>query len=291
MSTAMDADRGLTLARHFLEIGQPARAIEHLDRAAGAAELGPEHWHLRAWALTALDRHDAAREAITTGLASAPGDVDLLLALCDSHARTGDLEGAERAVLAALREEPGNPILLARYARLAAQGGQIEKATRLVEAAAELDPEEAYVTRTRALISHVAGDDRHAAAQARELLEADPEDTFAHRVLGNVMIERGDVRGADRHLSSAARLDADENTVEALREVRLHRHWALLPLWPFQRFGTIASWIGAILITKGLGLAGLETASFVFALAYLALCVYSWVAPPILRRVIGRTLS
>lgn len=289
MSTAMDADRGLTLARHFLEIGQPARALEHLDRAAGAAGLGPEHWHLRAWALTALDKHDAAREAITAGLASAPDDVDLLLALCDSHARSGDLEGAERAVLAALREEPGEAILLARYARLVAQGGQLEKATRLVEVAAELDPEEPYVSRTRALISHVAGDDRHAAAQAHALLETDPEDTFAHRMLGNVMIERGDVGGADRHLSSAAHLDADENTVRALREVRLHRHWALLPLWPFQRFGAIPTWIGAIVIMKGLRLAGLETASLVFALTYLALCVYSWVVPPVLRRLLRRS--
>ena len=99
----MDAtDRNLALARHYLDIEQPRRALEVLDRREH--DVGDaEYWRLRATALIAVDRYREALDAAARGLDLDPGDVGLLLVSALAHRGVGDLAAAERALLAALR--------------------------------------------------------------------------------------------------------------------------------------------------------------------------------------------
>lgn len=277
------AGKPLALARHFLEIGQPGRALETLDRASGVPADAAAH-ALRGLALHDLGRYADAARVARAGLAREPESLPLLRLLCDAEARLGNLAEAERAILAALRLAPDEPRLLCRYAHLVAGAGQADKARRLVEEAARLAPDDPAVLRARVALSYVGGDDRATAARSRDLLARDPDDEYGHRMLGAALSSRGAVTQAERHLRTAARFDpADPDLAEATRATRLAAHPLLWPLRPLRRFGVIPVWLGAIAIIFGLRSLGLQPVAAVVGLAYFLLCVYSWVVPPLLR--------
>ena len=73
MSTPDAADRARELARHYLEVAQPQRA---LDALAGSPSLDdPEVWALRGWALVDLERCPEAADVAREALGSWPDDV------------------------------------------------------------------------------------------------------------------------------------------------------------------------------------------------------------------------
>jgi len=278
----------LTLARHYVEIGQPERALDALGR------LGPdtddvERWRLRGWALVELEDYDGAVRAAQEGLELAPESPWLLRLVAVAEGHRGRLGEAERAVLAALHQEPDDPFLLCTYAQLTARGGQLDKAERLAERAAALEPEDETVIQTRMGIAYLGGDDRLAERLGQDLLARDPDNASGHRMVGASLLDRGDVGGASRHFDTAAGADVrDDEAATVAREVRAESHPLLWPLWPFRRLGAIGAWVAAMVTIAALAAAGLETLLGVFVIAYIALCVYSWVAPPLLRAWLRR---
>ena len=72
--------------------------------------------------------------------------------------------------------------------------------------------------------------------------------------------------------------------VAGARTVSVLRSPLYWPLLPFERFGAAQTWVAAVVVIFGLRAGGLETASAVVAFAWIALCVYSWIAAPILQR-------
>lgn len=277
-------ERPLKLGEHYLDIGQPARALEIMRQMAGAELENPRYWYLRGRALYALDRHAEAAQALRVGLKRAPWDVQLLHLLSCAEQQQGNLAAAERAVLAALQLAPENPALLSQYGLLVAQGGQLAKAQRLVEMAARLDPENVYVGRARTAVAYLQGDDRAANRHGREILTQAPEDDVAHYMVGAALSEQGEVSGAKKHFTTAASLNPEQQAFrEAVLQSRYYTHWLLWPLRPFNRWGTVRVWMGAMAILLTLEALGQSRAAFIFAIAYIALCVYSWVVPPLLR--------
>ncbi|HEX8205028.1 MAG TPA: tetratricopeptide repeat protein, partial [Solirubrobacteraceae bacterium] len=108
-----DTHAALSVARRFIEIGRPERALDALDRA-GAGPEDEEAWGLRAWALAGLERWDDAARVIGDLLADDPEDVQMLALLSAVEEERGDLAAAERAVLSALRLETESAYLLTR---------------------------------------------------------------------------------------------------------------------------------------------------------------------------------
>jgi tetratricopeptide (TPR) repeat protein len=278
-------DRRLALARHYLDVDQPERALEHVEGLLAESPEDGDLWELRAEALFDLGDYEEATEAARSGLARAPDSVVLLDMLALAEAKRGDFAEAERAVLAALRLAPDHPTLLAHYALFLAQVGQTAKADRVLERAERSDPEDEAVRTAQIQLAYLSGDDRRVERESRRLLEDVPDHPVGHAFLGGTAAERGSFARAARHLDIAARHDlSDPEFAELAREARIVGHPLLVPLWPFERLGPGKVWIGAIGTMLLLQAAGLEPVALVFAAAYVLLCVYSWVVPPLLRR-------
>lgn len=282
------AEQAVALAHHYLEIEQPRRALDVLERLADADLEDPALWALRARALHALSRHADAARAAREGLARDPQSVLLLYLLCDAEAEQGNAAAAERAILECLRVDPESAPALCRYAMLVAKAGQIDKAARLIEEATRIDPESGGVARARMVLAYLQGKDDDLARQGRERLAVDPDDAVTHHLLGQAMLERGRVDEAGRHLRTAARLDpGDRDLTDAARAARAASHWLLAPMWPIRRFGQIPLWLGSIAVITVLRIAGHTLIAGALALVYLVYCLYTWIVPPLVRRRMG----
>ena len=278
----------LVLARHYVDLGQAERALVTLERAEGALEH-LEYWLVRAQANFDLARYEEARRAAQEGLALESESVPLLFLLGSAEAELGDLAAAERALLQALELQPEEPKVLCRYALLVAQGGQLGKAEKLVGAAAQLNAEDEYVHYTRTVLAYLKGSDRAALERSRDYLGKHPESSVGHYLHGVSLAASHRSAQAGRVFQQVARRDPGEHAfAQAAREGRLASHWLLSPLRPFERFGTAGTWIGAMVLIFGARGLGFPQLSTYLAFAYLALVVYSWVAPFLLRRWLRR---
>lgn len=286
--SAASAAHARELARHYLEVAQPARALDALARAGGADPDDPDVWALRGWALVDLDRPAEAARAARDALERWPEDVDFLRLLAVAESQRDHLAEAEAAVLAALRLEPGDPHLLGAYADALMRGGQLAKAEAVLGLAARAEPDDALVLRLRLNLAWLRRDGRAARELAERLLARDADDPQAHAMLGALDLERGRVRRAETRLATAVRHDPSASSVAgAARAAALLRRPAYWPLLPFERFGVLATWIAAVALIGGLRVAGLATASVVVAVVWLVLCAYTWIAAPALARRAG----
>ncbi len=280
-------DDGLAVARHWLQVRRPERALDAL--ATGGPEvLGPRGLAVRSAALLQLDRDDEAADAARRGLAAAPDDVGLLRLLALAERRRDRLGEAERALLAALRQEPSDAWLLADYAQVLAMAGQGPKARAVVDRALALAPGDVAVLRAAALVALHDGRDADAARYGDAALAADPDDAGAHAARGSAAAVRGDVSGAQRHLHRAAAQVGDSDLRAAAREASYLAHPLMVPLRPVVRWGPARVWLfGMALLVLSATLLP-PAVGGPLLLAWFAFVVYTWVVPPLLRRWLRR---
>ncbi|MDQ1647233.1 MAG: hypothetical protein QOJ50_3417 [Cryptosporangiaceae bacterium] len=282
----MPEQGALHLAEHWLSVGQPDRALDALTRLHGPEALTGQAYMVRLTALHDLGRHDEVEVAGESAIERI-GPVPHLLAMIGSSRRSlGRLDAAERAYLQGLAEDPHDVLLLCWYARLCLEVGQDTKAEKLVERAASRDPDSSLVLSARALIAYVRGQDAEMLRATREGLRNDPDDAGAHYLYGMAAANRGQLGAAARSLGrAAAENPGDRDLVETAREVRTEAHPLLRPLWPIHRFGALPVWLGAVVVFMGLRAAGARGPATIVGLVWGVYCVYSWVMPPIVRRL------
>ena len=167
------------------------------------------------------------------------------------------------------------------------RGCELNKAEHVLDAAAGSDPDSVDVLAGRQSLAYLRGHDREAKRLSKELLALDPESIRGHRMLGVFDFNRGRAVSAAARFGEAVRADpTDEHYAADAREARA---MARNPLWwPtlfFMRTGVVGSWLLAIGVIVGLGALDLDTAAAVAVLVWIALCVWSWVVPPILNRL------
>lgn len=289
MREGLNPDTGdsFYLARHWLSIHDPDRAIEALARVPTAAESAEAHGLWTA-ALMQLERYEEAEAAAQRGLALEPEHEGLLQLLASTRWRKGDRAGAERAFLEALALVPDDPVLLASYGLLVAEVGQLDKAERLIDQAVRSGPEVQVVRYAQSLLSYLRGDPDAARLHARGTLEIDPEEAVGHAVLGWLSLEAGEFGGA-RSAITAARLDPEDRDYrEAARHAAVLSHPLMRPLLPVYRIGPAKVWLGAIAAIILLRVIGLTGPAAVVAVVYVVFALYSWVAPPLVRRILRR---
>lgn len=275
---------GLALAAHHLSTGRPQQALDTLQALPGDQALQPRALLLRGRGLLALDRDAEARDVARRALAADPGDALLWELLADACNALDDLPGAEQALLAALRLQPDDADLMAGYARVLASDGQDDKAQRVLDRAASIDPESGHVLRARAFLALARGDDRGAVREARQALARDPHSVYAHALLGVSSLQRGEATTGLRssRLAASGAL-GDVHLSELARDARLQAHWTQVPLRVITRYGQAQVWIVGVvlLLLSAAFLPG--AARGVVVLAWLGFCVYTWLAPPLLR--------
>jgi Flp pilus assembly protein TadD len=283
-------ERGLALARHYIDVGRAREALASLSQHGHALAARPEAWALRGRALLNLNRYDEAAKALELGLGLDAEDLDLLYLLGFAELRRHRLEAAERRLLDALRMAPESPVLLSTYAEVVGRAGQFRKARALLERVEQADPESEDLNRVRALLATLEGRDREAAKRARDWVADSPEEPAAHLTAAVTLGTVGKAGAGYRHAREAATLDARvvERDAEFFHEQRLRNHWSMLPLWPFQRLGPALSWAIAVGTMYGLRALGMTWLALAFALVYLALAIYSWTAPPLVRYLLRR---
>ncbi|MFI5695439.1 tetratricopeptide repeat protein [Kribbella sp. NPDC051586] len=279
----------LRMAAHWLRIGHPDRTLDELQGLSGDAAVTYRTYLLRGAALHALDRNAEAVDVLRDGLAQ-HGPMPAMLHVLGSALRSeGRLPEAEATFLQGLSVDPNEPDLLLGYARVCLAAGQAQKAGALVERAASHAPESVAVSAARAQVAFALGKDRDMHRHSTEALAHDPEDPNARALHGTASMLTGDSRSGYTSLASAAAAQpGDADLRDAARQAKLFNHPLMLPLRPFARVNPLVVWICVVAVIYGLRAVGLAPLSFVFAMVWLAFCVYSWVVPPLVRRWINR---
>ena len=279
----------LQLAGHWLQIGHPERALDELQGLWGDAAIDYRAYLFRGAALHALDRHSEAIDVLRDGLSHHGPFLPLLQVLAAALRAEGRLPEAEAALLQGLSLDPNDPDLLLGYAMVCLSAGQAEKAGALVERAAAQAPESPQISAARAQVAFALGKDRDMRRHSEKALSHDPDDPGARALHGTSAMLTGDATPGYRSLASAAAADpGDTDLRAAAREARLANHPLMRPLRPFQRFNPLVVWIAAVAVIYGLRLAGLRPLAAVVAIGWFGFCIYSWVAPPLLRRWLNR---
>lgn len=272
-------------AQHLIALGRSEEALAELARSFDADD--PLEWWLRGLALLSLERSENALDAVASGLRLDPESPLLLDLAARCHFHRGDLIAAERAALAALRADAEDADLLALYALIVATAGQLEKAKKLIAEARRVDPENESALGVEAALAVSRGDDREGLLRSRELLAINPEHATAHALTGNLLYNRGDVDDATEHLRTAVVSEpSDADWAEIARLNLLWRHPLMWPLRPLQRFGIAPVWIAAIVVIFLTRLTRNDTITLIVVFAWIAYCVYSWIVPPIVRRLV-----
>jgi predicted Zn-dependent protease len=267
-------------------------------------------------------RLDDARRVLKDGLHQFPADPDLLfhsaqvdwladhnepaeattrqvLVMSPHHAparqllaalltEKGELADAELLLIELLRDYPESADLYGRYARLMLRTLHLDKAEQLAHEGLRYDPDDSQCLQAAALCETARSGARPNEGLAK-LLKAHPESLSSVHALVVALVDAGRVDEAHRLAQGALRADpANEHLVTLVRELRIQNHWSMKPLWPLQKWGwgaSAAMWLGGVVLIRGLSRSAPEVAVPV-AVAWLVYCVYSWVWPPLIRKIL-----
>lgn len=272
-------------AQHWLDVGQPDRALEALDGAVTTDHPGV--LTTRAVAHLMAGRDEQAVAAASRALAHGPA-AEPLAVIASAYSDSSPAK-AEEALLGALRLAPDSPALLGQYAMLVGACGQFDKARGLIDRAQQLAPHDAELHVVRSRIAYLSGDDRTARRSAEAAMSVDPRSLRARLVLGALHVERGRAATGRALLGSAASDHPDQREIVAgARAARALAHPLAAPLRFVHRVGPARLWIGFMVVLLALEAAGQHVAAFIVAMTYLTLALYTWIARPILARRIER---
>lgn len=278
------SEDALLLAQHYIDIAQFDKALAQLERSATTHFEDAEYWRLRAHALYKLERYEDGVTAAHQGLERDPNYVWLLYTLCRIEADRGDSAAAERAILSALELEPENINFLARYGILLAEAKHLKKADKLIAYAERLDADHQYVNHARTMLEYYKGNTKEVMRRGRERLAQDPNDVAAKMFLAAGLGESRRFREAAKHANSVVSESPESKEMaEYARELRLLNHPLLLPLWPLQRFGSIAVMIFNLVLFMVFMAFGFINFAMIIIVLHFILVIYSWTMPYILR--------
>jgi tetratricopeptide (TPR) repeat protein len=287
---------GFGAIEQLIEIGRYAEARRLVERVLRETPADPDAHFYAARIARALDDELNARAHVEQALAADPthfgARVVLYQVLCDAREHAE----AEAVIQALIREDPEEPELFALYARLMLKTLHVDKAGRLADEALRLDPSNALARMQSVLVSIVRGERARTEDQLAELIKDDPEGTAAAATLFVALVEQRRHREALALGQQLLRAHPDNaHFVDALVELRAVTHWLMWPAYPLVRWGWGGSaflWAGALVLFGVLRASGAGPIAGTLALAYIAYCVYTWVAPSLVRRwVAARGIS
>src|SRR6185295_5076801 len=201
---------------------------------------------------------------------------------------SGEFADAELLLIGLLRDYPESADLYGRYSRLMLRTLHLDKAEQLAREGLRYSPENDECLMAAALCETARSGARPNEGLAK-LLQAHPESLSSVHALVVALVDAGRISEAHRIARSALRGDpANLHLVSLVRELHIQNHWSMKPLWPLQKWGwgaSAAMWLGGIVVIRGLSQSAPELATPV-AFFWLGYCIYSWVWPPLIRRIL-----
>jgi predicted Zn-dependent protease len=234
------------------------------------------------------DHNDAAESTARQVLVTSPHHAPARQLLAALLTEKGELADAELLLIGLLRDYPESADLYGRYSRLMLRTLHLDKAEQLAREGLRYDPDDGQCLLAAALCETARSGARPNEGLAK-LLKAHPESLSSVHALVVALVDGGRIDEAHRLAQGALRADpANDQLVALVRELRIQNHWSMKPLWPLQKWGWGASavmWLGGVLVIRGLARTAPQIATPV-ALVWLAYCVYSWVWPPLIRKLL-----
>jgi predicted Zn-dependent protease len=234
------------------------------------------------------DQKRAAEDTARQVLVSDPHHAPARALLAGILSETGEYAEAELLLISLLREYPESADLYGRYSRLMLRTLHLDKAEQLAREGLRYEPENDECLMAAALCETARSGARPNEGLAK-LVQAHPESLSSVHALVVALVDAGRINEAHRIAQAALRGDpANEHLVALVRELRIQSHWSMKPLWPLQKWGwgaSAAMWLGGIVLIRFLYKAAPELAMPV-SFAWLGYCIYSWVWPPLVRRIL-----
>ncbi len=283
--------------------GNPFRAIESLRRV-----LSVDPDDARAHGLLALCLVDARR------VTAAEIEAKLALALAPlsplSHVAMGqvsfarrDFVKAEERFRAVLEMEPDRAENHRRLGLLFLAMNRREDAESALARALELEPDDPENQAALGRLRLAAGDVAEAERLAREALTLAPANRGALVLMGSVLLRKGDIESAREHALWAIRIDpTDREALSLMASIKARTRWYLGLWWRFNTWcGEVGGRNAALvllgafivyrLLTQLLADFGHPKGAELVSVAWLGVCVYSWVGPGIFRRELQKELE
>lgn len=237
------------------------------------------------------DDSQAARRTLQQILSRDPEDYLARSLMVNLHQDAGELEQAEAVLLELLREYPEAAFQYARYAMLMYRTMHIEKAKQLAHEALRLDPNQELALTACLIGDMIDGRPGAERASLASLMQGHPESETTARMLITYLVGRGRYHAAKRIAIELLKLyPHSRDVLELVVQLEALSHWSMLPLWPFNRFGWVASagfyfvmLLAMNFIRRAAPLAG--DLAFYTLLGY---CAYSWIYPSLLTRWLKR---
>jgi predicted Zn-dependent protease len=234
------------------------------------------------------DRNQEAEDTVRQVLVSSPHHAPARQLLASLLIQRDEYADAELLLIELLRDYPEDAGLYGRYSRLMLRTLHLDKAEQLAHEGLRYDPEDRECLLAAALCDTARSGARPNEGLAK-LLQSHPESLSSVHALVVALVDAGRINEAHRIAQAALRSDpANDHLVSLVRELRIQNHWSMKPLWPLQKWGWGASavmWLGGIVVLRSLSKAAPEIATPV-AFAWLGYCIYSWVWPPLIRRIL-----
>jgi predicted Zn-dependent protease len=213
----------------------------------------------------------------------------LLFRVLDGLNRRGE---AETIVLEMLREFPEDALLYGRYSILMLESMQVDKAGELAARAIAIDPDEETALTASVLHQLLTDPGEPATQRLAELVSRYPEAVSTALMVVAVLSEQGQNKEALRISQEVLRQSPDsQGVVDLVVSLKTASHWSMVPLKPLQRWGwgaSIAVWFVMVVLLRNVEGTPFEPFALPILVVFLAFVVYSWVWPPILKRLIRR---
>ena len=295
MSTAEDRRPTLATlleqAHALIDRRRYAQARQLLATAVQAYPDDPQVLYLAAFIDYSEDKLDDAEKAVRAVLAAHPEHYGARTLRAELHESRQEYPQAEAVWIELLRDYPERAGLYASYAELMMRTLHLDKARRLAQEGLRFEPDHAKCLFVAALLQMIRGrSSTQNNEHMQQLLRQHPERIQSLLTLVISLNQRGENRSALRVAQQLLTMRPDSvQFVNLVKELKLHTHWSLLPLYPMQRWG----WAGAAVVTIiGFGVVTAAKGSLpkdqaaVASTLWLAYVVYSWVWPRMLRNLI-----
>ncbi|HEY9010780.1 MAG TPA: tetratricopeptide repeat protein, partial [Devosia sp.] len=167
--------------------GRPEEALEAFDKSLKLQPNNPAALNNKAMALKALYRHDDAIVAYRAAIALRPHESGFYRNLANTLSELGDWHGAERAYRDALAHRDNVPNALTGLVYTLEALQRKDEAIEIASSYAANYPGESEYHRALGHARWTAGNPEAAAAAYRAAIAANPRDVEAHRMLGSIV--------------------------------------------------------------------------------------------------------